>query len=136
MGFGVVVSTDSVLVDSGVSDLVGSEALDTPSLTPALNPALRVTPASVDTVGIGTGTIGLGVFEAIVESVSEASDRLDVVAVACDVSESRGSCVCVDVAPVSAVTDSPELDSEDVEALARTACEDCTDSIVVGSLAV
>ena len=136
MGFGVVDSADSVLVDSGVSDLVGSEALDAPSLTPALNPALRLTPAPVDLVGIGTGTIGLGVFEAIVESVSEASDRLDLVAVACDVSESRGSGVCLDVAPVSAVIDSAELDSEDVEALAKIACEDCTDSIVVGLLAV
>ena len=70
------------------------------------------------------------------ESVSEASDRLDVVAVACDVSESRGSNVCLDVEPASAVIDSPELDSEDVEALAKIACDDCTDSIVVGSLAV
>lgn len=124
------------MVDSEVSDLVGPEALDAPPLTPALNPALRLIPASADLVGSGTGTIGLGVFEAIVESVSEASDRLEIVAVACDESESRGSGVCVAVGPVSAVIGSPELDTDDAEALAKVACEDCTDSSVVGSPAV
>ena len=136
MGFGVVDSVDWVLVDSRLSDLVGSEALDAPSLTPALNPALRLTPAPEDLVGIGTGTIGLGVFEATVESVSETSARLDLIAVACDVSESRGSGVCLVVAPVAAVIDSPELGSEDMEALPGIACEDCADSTVVGLLAV
>ena len=87
IGFGVVDSVDPVLVDSAVSDLPGLEALDAPSLTPALRAALRLTPTPLVSVGIGTGTIGFGVFDSTGDSVPAGSDGVDSVALACAVSD-------------------------------------------------
>ena len=51
-------------MDPTVPDLRGSAVLDAPSLTPAL----ELVTVSVVFVGMGTGTIGLGVLDSTVDS--------------------------------------------------------------------
>ena len=77
-------------------------------------------------MGIGTGTIGLGVLDSTVDSVSMGSVWLDFVALACVISESTGMGVCFVASPVSTVLDLPVVDSGDSETLARVTCEDST----------
>lgn len=109
-------------MDPTVPDLRGSAVLDAPSLTPAL----ELVTVSVVFVGMGTGTIGLGVLDSTVDSVSVGSVWLDFVALACVVSESTGMGVCFVVPLVSAVLDLPVVDSGESETLAKVACEDST----------
>ena len=113
---GVLDSVESVGVDPVVSDLLGLVVLDAPSLMLV----------SVVLVGIGTGTIGLGVLDSTVDSVSVGSVWLDFVALACVVSESTGTGVCLVVPLVSTVSDIPVVDSGDSETLAEVTCEDST----------
>lgn len=112
----VLDSVESVGVDPVVSDLLGLVVLDAPS------PML----VSVVLVGIGTGTMGLGVLDSTVDSVSVGSVWLDFVALACVVSESTGTGVCLVVPLVSTVSDIPVVDSGDSETLAEVTCEDST----------
>ena len=77
IGFGVVDWVVSVVVDSVESEMPGFEELDTPSLTPALRPALRLALIPAVLVVMGTGTIGLGVVDSLVDSVWEDPDGLN-----------------------------------------------------------
>ena len=102
--------------------MLGSAVLDPPSLIPAP----KLTPASVVLVGIGTGTIGLGVLDSTVDSVSVGSVWLNFVALACVVSESAGTEVCFVVSLVSTVLDLPVVGSGDSELVSKVICEDST----------